>query len=110
MRDSRPPRSAQAWESELPSPAGRCDWVAASRPQGPGCSSATKKVDVAVFDTIKAAQDGTFKGGGNQTFDLTNNATGIGKISAAGQPYAAKVAAVATKIKSGSITPPDTVK
>jgi basic membrane protein A len=73
-------------------------------------TSAIKKVDVAVFDTIKAAQAGTFKGGGNQTFDLTNNATGLGKISASGQKYAKAVQVQAVKIKSGSVTPPDTVK
>src|SRR3954454_16328218 len=32
-------------------------------------TSAIKKVDVAVFDTIKSAQDGSFKGGTNETFD-----------------------------------------
>jgi basic membrane protein A and related proteins len=73
-------------------------------------TSAIKKVDVAVFDTIQAAQGGSFQGGGNKTFDLTNNATGLGKISAAGQKFAKSVAAQAVKIKHGSITPPDTVK
>jgi basic membrane protein A len=73
-------------------------------------TSAIKKVDVAVFDTVKAAQDGSFKGGTNETFDLTNNGAGIGKISATGQKYASKVAAVQKKVASGSINVPDTVK
>jgi basic membrane protein A and related proteins len=74
-------------------------------------TSAIKKVDVAVFDTVKAAQGGTFKGGSNATFDLTNDGAGIGKISATGQKYASKVDSVAQKIKSGSISNiPDTVK
>jgi basic membrane protein A len=73
-------------------------------------TSAIKKVDVAVFDTVKAAQNGSFKGGTNETFDLTNNGAGIGKISATGQKYASKVAAVQKKVASGSINVPDTVK
>jgi basic membrane protein A len=73
-------------------------------------TSAIKKVDVAVFDTVKAAQAGQFKGGTNQTFDLTNNGAGIGKISSTGQKYASKVQAVAEKVKSGSVNVPDTVK
>jgi basic membrane protein A len=74
-------------------------------------TSAIKKVDVAVFDTIKAAQGGSFKGGTNQTFDLTNDGAGIGKVSAKGAKYDAKVQAVAAKIKSGALSNiPDTVK
>src|SRR5439155_19918869 len=57
-------------------------------------TSAIKKVDVAVFDTIKAAQDGSFKGGDNQTFEISNDGAGIGKISSTGQKYAQKVQAI----------------
>jgi len=71
-------------------------------------TSAIKKVDVAVFDTVKAAQDGSFKGGTNQTFDLTNDGAGIGKISSTGQKYASKVDAVKKKVASGSVNVPDT--
>jgi basic membrane protein A len=74
-------------------------------------TSAIKKVDVAVFDTIKAAQGNAFKGGTNATFDLTNDGAGIGKVSSTGSKYDAKVQAVADKIKSGSLSNiPDTVK
>jgi basic membrane protein A and related proteins len=73
-------------------------------------TSAIKKVDVAVYDTVKAAQDGKFKGGTNETFDLTNNGAGIGKISSTGQKYASQVDKVRQKVKSGSVTVPDTVK
>jgi basic membrane protein A len=66
-------------------------------------TSAIKKVDVAVFDTVKAAQDGSFKGGSNQTFDLTNDGAGIGKVSAKGSKYESDVQDVAGKIKSGDI-------
>lgn len=73
-------------------------------------TSAIKKVDVAVFSTVKAAQDGSFKGGANQTFDLSNNGAGLGKISSTGQKYASKIDAVKKKVASGAISVPDTPK
>jgi basic membrane protein A and related proteins len=69
-------------------------------------TSATKKVDVAVYEAIKAAQAGTFKGGTDQTFDINNGGVGVGKFSEAGQKYASQIAAVQKKIASGEITPP----
>jgi basic membrane protein A len=44
-------------------------------------TSALKGVDSAVFLTIKAAQDGTFAGGGNGTFGLDQEGVGLGKFS-----------------------------
>ena len=73
-------------------------------------TSALKKVDVAVFDTIKAAQDGSFKGGADTVFDVKTGGVGLGKISSAGQKYADQITKVEDQIKSGQITPPDTVK
>jgi basic membrane protein A and related proteins len=74
-------------------------------------TSAEKKVDVAVETAIKAAQDGSLKGGTNTTFDLTNDGVGFGKPNAEGAKYEAQVQEVADKIKSGEITDiPDTVK
>src|SRR3954453_16273207 len=74
-------------------------------------TSAEKKVDVAVETAIKAAQDGSIKGGTNTTFDLTNDGVGFGKPNAEGAKYQAQVKEVADKIKSGAITDiPDTVK
>ena len=74
-------------------------------------TSAIKKVDVAVFDTVKAAQSGQFKGGTDETFDLKDDGTGIGKISATGQKWSSKVKAVEQKIASGKLSNiPDTVK
>jgi basic membrane protein A len=74
-------------------------------------TSAQKKVDVAVFDTAKAAQAGTFKGGEDQIFDLKSDGVGLGKINADGQKYADKVDEVKQKIISGQIKDiPDTVK
>ena len=74
-------------------------------------TSAIKKVDVAVYDTIKSVVDGSFAGGGVTTFDMTKGATGLGVINPK-VPAAdvAKVKAIAAKIKAGTIVPPDVVK
>lgn len=42
-------------------------------------TSALKRVDVAVYDTVKAVQQGNFKGG-VQTFDLTNDGVGMAPV------------------------------
>jgi basic membrane protein A and related proteins len=74
-------------------------------------TSAEKKVDVAVFNAIKAAQQGTFNGGQDTINDLSNNGVGFGKLNAAGQKYASQLQKVAGDIKSGKISNiPDTVK
>jgi basic membrane protein A len=74
-------------------------------------TSAQKKVDVSVFDTAKAVQDGSFKGGEDQIFDLKSDGVGLGKINADGQKFADKVEEVKQKIISGEISNiPDTVK
>jgi basic membrane protein A len=67
-------------------------------------TSAQKKVDVAVFDTVKAVQDGSFKGGEDQTFDLTNDGVGLGKLNAKGQKYADQVDKVKQDIIDGKIS------
>lgn len=74
-------------------------------------TSAIKKVDVAVFDTIKEIQAGTFKGGTTDFFTAQNGGAGIGAISPK-VPAAdiTKLKPIETKIASGAITPPDTVK
>ena len=45
-------------------------------------TSATKKVDVAVFDTIQQVVDGDFEGGGNTLYDVANEGVGYSKVSA----------------------------
>jgi basic membrane protein A len=67
-------------------------------------TSAIKKVDVAVFDAIKAAQDGSFKGGDNVIFDVKSGGAGIGAISAAGSKYESKVKEIQDKIASGELS------
>jgi basic membrane protein A len=66
-------------------------------------TSAQKKVDVAVFDTAKAAQDGTFKGGEDQIFDLKSDGVGLGKMNAEGQKFADQIDEIKQKIISGEI-------
>jgi len=74
-------------------------------------TSAVKKVDVAVFDTIKQITSGTFKGGTTDFFTAQNGGAGIGAISSK-VPAAdvTKLEAIQKKVESGAIVPPDTVK
>ena len=74
-------------------------------------TSALKKVDVAVFEAIKRAQDGSFKGGIDVIASVENGGVGIGKIGPAGEKYADKIKEIQDQIASGEIKDiPDTVK
>ena len=74
-------------------------------------TSALKKVDVAVYNAIKRAQDGTFEGGTDVVATVENGGVGLGKISAAGQKYADQVKEIQDQIAAGEIPNiPDTVK
>jgi basic membrane protein A and related proteins len=66
-------------------------------------TSALKKVDDAVFNSIKRAQDGTFKGGTDVVATVENGGVGIGKISAEGQMYADQIEEIQAQIASGEI-------
>jgi basic membrane protein A len=67
-------------------------------------TSATKKVDVAVFDTIKSAQDGSFKGGEDTVYDAKSGGVGYGKLNAEGSKYEDQLNQALEQIKSGEIT------
>ncbi len=73
-------------------------------------TSAQKRIDVAVVDTIKTVQAGTFKGDEDQTFDAKSNGVALGKVSADGTKYQAAVDAVKQKIAAGEIDIPTEVK
>jgi basic membrane protein A and related proteins len=74
-------------------------------------TSALKKVDVAVFQAVKRAQEGNFRGGTDVIATVENGGVGIGKLSAEGQKYADQVQKVEDQIKSGEIKNiPDTVQ
>jgi basic membrane protein A len=66
-------------------------------------TSATKRVDVAVFKAIQSVVNGTFKGG-NVTYGLKENGVGLGKINArVPQSEVAKVNKIKADIISGKI-------
>jgi basic membrane protein A len=67
-------------------------------------TSAQKKVDVSVFDTAKAVQDGTYTGGEDQIFDLKSDGVGLGKMNAEGEKFADQIEEIKQKIISGEIT------
>jgi basic membrane protein A len=67
-------------------------------------TSALKRVDTAVFEAVKDAKSGNFKGGTDAIYGLTQDGVGIGKFSPnAPAGIAAKVAAVKAQIASGKI-------
>ncbi|HSD78247.1 MAG TPA: BMP family ABC transporter substrate-binding protein [Solirubrobacteraceae bacterium] len=73
-------------------------------------TSALKRVDVSVFDTVKAVQDGTYQGGKDTLFDLKVDGVAIGKIAPEAQSLQPKVQAIEKQLSDGSIKAPDTVK
>ncbi len=74
-------------------------------------TSALKKVDVAVFNAIKAAQSDQYAGGTDILNTVKSGGIGYGKLNAAAEKYADQVKAVQDKIASGEIADiPDTVK
>ena len=75
-------------------------------------TSAQKKVDVAVFDTIKKASESGFEGGGVTVYGLKEDGVGLGKISPkyTDQENLDLVDQEKTKIIDGQTTVPETVK
>ena len=74
-------------------------------------TSALKKVDVAVFQTIQAAQDGSFPGGTNTVFDVASGGVGLGEIAPdVPADLVAQVNRIQDQIAAGQIKNiPDTV-
>ena len=73
-------------------------------------TSALKKVDVAVFQTVRSIRLSSYKAGDN-FFSAANDGIGLGKLDAI-VPANAKSAAdqALADIKSGKIVPKDTVQ
>jgi basic membrane protein A len=67
-------------------------------------TSALKKIDAAVFTTIKEAQDDQFKAGTDSVFNVANGGAGYGKTNSVGAKYTAQVDKIEEKIKSGEIS------
>jgi basic membrane protein A len=73
-------------------------------------TSALKKVDVAVFQAVRRAQAGNFKGGTDVIATVENGGVGLGKLSAEGQKYADQMQQIEDQLASGEIKDiPDTV-
>jgi basic membrane protein A len=73
-------------------------------------TSAVKRVDVAVFKTIEAAQKGEKIGGSVTTFGLKEDGVGLGKVSPkVPQDVLDKVDDIKKQILDGSLQIPDTV-
>jgi len=74
-------------------------------------TSALKKVDVAVFQTVQAVQDGSFAGGEDSVFDVASGGVGLGEIAASvPAEIVTKVKQVQEQIAAGEITDiPETV-
>jgi len=70
-------------------------------------TSAVKRVDVGVYDTIKASMDGTFKGGTDAVFNLKNNGVALGKVnSKVPKDFLTQIDDLKQQIISGKIVPP----
>ncbi len=67
-------------------------------------TSAEKKVDVAVFNAIKALMAGKFAAGANVTNDVANGGIGYGKIGPAGLKFAPEIAKIYNQIKAGQLS------
>lgn len=77
-------------------------------------TSAVKRVDLGVFNTIRAAKNGSYKGGRNLVFNLKNNGVALGKFSPRlKNPLKAKiqkrVAFLRGQIIKRKIKPPKTI-
>src|SRR5947208_10496219 len=77
-------------------------------------TSAVKRVDTGVFNVIKAAKTGRFKGGSNAVFNLKNKGVALGKISPKlkgklRKQIHAKVAVLQRQIIAGKIKIPTAV-
>ena len=72
-------------------------------------TSATKKVDLAVFRTIEQVQDNAYAGGTDGIFTVKNGGVGFGKVSAKAPNRAAliaKLTAISKDIAAGKIKIP----
>jgi basic membrane protein A len=75
-------------------------------------TSATKKVDVGVFSTIKLAKTKAWKGGVDTLFNVKNKGVGYGKVSTKAPNRAALIAKLnlwERNLASGKVKPPRTV-
>jgi basic membrane protein A and related proteins len=74
-------------------------------------TSALKKVDVAVFQTVQAVRDGSFRGGQDAVFDIASGGVGIGEVASdVPAELVSQVNTVQDEIAAGTVGPiPETV-
>jgi basic membrane protein A len=73
-------------------------------------TSAVKRVDTSVFETVKAIQEGNFQGGTDAVFNLENEGVAIGTTSdKVTQDILDKVDELKQQIIDGEITPPSSL-
>jgi basic membrane protein A len=74
-------------------------------------TSVVKRLDVAVFDTIKAFTEGKLRPGTDATFDLASGGVALGKVSPrVPRSLVAKLDPIRTQILSGAIHVPSTLR
>jgi basic membrane protein A and related proteins len=74
-------------------------------------TSALKQTGTGVYDTVKAAANGHFKGGTDLLFNLKNNGVGVGKISPkVPKSWIKLMNSYKTKIIKGKLKPPSVLK
>lgn len=74
-------------------------------------TSALKKTDVGVYNTIVSASKGHFKGGKDLLFNLKNNGVGVGKVSPkVPKSWIKLMNSYKTKIIKGKLKPPAVLK
>jgi basic membrane protein A len=73
-------------------------------------TSALKKVDVAVFNTIQQAQEGTFQGGEDTVFDTASGGVGLGEVADdVPGDIVSQVQDVQEQVAAGDVDIPETV-
>jgi basic membrane protein A len=74
-------------------------------------TSAAKRLDVAVYETVAAFRRGTFRTGGTAVFSLRNDGVGLGAISPkVPRSFLAELKRVRAQIVAGAIRIPTTVR
>jgi basic membrane protein A and related proteins len=66
-------------------------------------TSAVKKVDQAVFEAVKRAQEGKFKGGTDVIATVENGGVGLGKLGPEGEKYADQIDQITQQVASGEV-------
>jgi basic membrane protein A and related proteins len=66
-------------------------------------TSAVKKVDQAVFEAVKRAQEGQFEGGTDVIATVENGGVGLGKLGPEGEQYADQIDKITQQVASGEV-------